>query len=53
MNDSKKELKFVAKRLPKELHLSAKKRALEENRSLQDLITEILEKYLKSCTEKA
>lgn len=51
MNDPKKDLKFVAMRLPKDLHFLAKKQALEENISLQDLITKILKEYLNSFAQ--
>jgi len=47
----KKVLKMVSIRLPSDLHLSSKKRALEEGRSLQELIAEILTEYLKMCNK--
>lgn len=49
----KEDLRLVCIRLPKNLHLSAKKRALEQERTLKDLISEVLQDYLKSITEKA
>lgn len=51
MRDNKEDLKLICVRLPRDLHLSAKKRALEEERSLQELIAEVLEEYLKMCDE--
>jgi hypothetical protein len=47
-DDPKKDLRLICVRLPRELHLSVKKRALEENRSLQELIADVLAEYLKS-----
>lgn len=49
MSNNKDSLKLVCVRLPKDLHLLAKKRALEEGRALQDLIAKILQGYLEIC----
>lgn len=51
MNDPKKALRLICVRLPRGLHLSAKKRALEEGKTLQELIAEVLDGYLKICEE--
>jgi len=52
MKSENKDLKMICVRLPRELHLSAKKRALEEGRSLQDLSEEVLQDYMIFCEEQ-